>query len=123
MSFRSTLKIFFLFFIALTPMIVSAQQPAAATVHGMVTDPDDAVIPGATVTLTPASGKGKGLVAQSQSDGTFTLRGVPAGTYSMTVTMQGFATFVKQDVRVAAGQSLDARTRRWRSRSRRRRFR
>ena len=106
MPFSSKLKIFFLFFIALTPMFVRAQQPAAATVRGMVTDPDDAVIPGATVTLAPASGKGKGLVAQSQSDGTFTLRGVPAGAYSMTVTMQGFATFVKMDVRVGVGQAL-----------------
>jgi Carboxypeptidase regulatory-like domain len=106
MSFRSTLKIFFLFFVALAPMMMRAQQPAAATVHGIVTDPDDAVIPGATVTLTPASGKGKALIAQSQSDGTFTLRGVPAGSYSMTVTMQGFATFVKMDVRAAAGQAL-----------------
>ena len=106
MSFRTTLKIFCLFFFALTPLFVSAQQPATATMHGLVTDPDEAVIPGATVTLTPASGKGKAIVAQSQNDGTYTLHGVPAGTFSMTVTMQGFATFVKMDVRVAAGQTL-----------------
>ena len=106
MSFSSKLKIFFLFFFALTPMFVRAQQPAAATVRGLVTDPDDAVIPGATVTLTPASGKGKAQVVQSQSDGAFTLHGVPAGAYSITVTMQGFATFVKMDVRVSAGQAL-----------------
>ncbi|HEY6374537.1 MAG TPA: carboxypeptidase regulatory-like domain-containing protein, partial [Edaphobacter sp.] len=106
MSFRTTLKIFFLFFFALTPLFVSAQQPAAATVHGLVTDPDEAVIPGATVTLTPAAGKGKAIVALSQNDGTYTLHGVPAGTFSMTVTMQGFATFVKMDVRIGAGQTL-----------------
>ncbi len=106
MSFRTTLKVFFLFFIALTPMFASAQQPAVATVRGIVTDPDDAVIPGATVSLTPASGKGKALVAQSQSDGTYALRNVPAGAYSMTVTMQGFATVVKMGVRVGAGQAL-----------------
>ncbi len=70
----------------------------------MVTDPDDAVIPGATITLASAAGKGKGLVAQSQSDGTFTLRGVPAGAYSMTVTMQGFATFVKWTCESALGR-------------------
>src|SRR6266567_4234815 len=103
MSFRATLKFVLFFFIALVPAGARAQQ-AGATVHGAITDPDDAVIPGAVVTLTPASGKA--LITQSQNDGTYVLKGVPAGTYSVTVTMQGFASFVKQGVRIAAGQSL-----------------
>ena len=103
MSFRSTFKFVLLLWIALAPTVSRAQQ-TGGTLHGTVADPDNAVIPGATVTLTPTSGKA--LTTQSQSDGTYTLRGVPTGTYSMTVTMQGFATFVKQGIRVAAGQSL-----------------
>ena len=103
MLFRATWKIVLLFFIALTPMAATAQQ-TGATVHGLVADPEQAVIPGATVTFTPASGKA--LITQSQSDGTYLLRGVPAGTYAVTVTMQGFASFVKQGVKVAAGQNL-----------------
>ncbi len=103
MLFRASLKVVLLFFIALTPMAASAQQ-AGATVHGLVADAENAVIPGATVTLTPASGKA--LITQSQSDGTYSLRGVPPGTYSVTVTMQGFASFVKQGVRITAGQNL-----------------
>ena len=35
------------------------------------------------------------------------MRGVPPGTYSLTVTMPGFASYVKQGVRVAAGQTSD----------------
>src|SRR6266702_2335099 len=103
MSFRATLKFVLFLFIALVPVGARAQQ-TGATVHGAITDPDDAVIPGAVVTLTPASGKA--FIAQSQNDGTYFLKGVPAGTYSVTVTMQGFASFVKQGVRIAAGQSL-----------------
>jgi hypothetical protein len=103
MSFRATLKIALLFFIALTPMIAPAQQ-TGATVHGLVADPENAVIPGATVTFTPATGKA--LVTQSQSDGTYALRSVPAGTYAVTVTMPGFASFVKQGVKITAGQAL-----------------
>src|ERR1700729_392002 len=103
MSFRAFLKIVLLFFIALTPMVAAAQQ-TGATVRGIVADPENAVIPGATVTFTPASGKA--LIAQSQGDGTYSLRGVPAGTYSVTVTMQGFASFVKLGVKVAPGQTL-----------------
>jgi hypothetical protein len=103
MSFRKTLQFFVFFLAAFTPMVARAQQ-AGATVHGLVADPDSAVIPGATVTLTPASGKA--ATTQSQSDGTYVLHGVAPGTYSMTVTMPGFATFVKQGVRIAAGQSV-----------------
>jgi hypothetical protein len=103
MSFRSILRFVVLFSFAFVPLVASAQQKDA-TVHGTVADPDEAVIPGATVTLTPASGKA--LTAQSQSDGTYVMHNVPAGTYSVTVTMQGFASFVKMGVKVNAGQSL-----------------
>ena len=103
MSFRSAFRLVVLFSFALMPMVVSAQQKSA-TVRGTVADPDEAVIPGATVTLTSASGKA--LVTQSQSDGSYVLHNVPAGTYSETVTMQGFASFVKLGITVNAGQAL-----------------
>jgi hypothetical protein len=113
MSFRSALKFFFAFFIALAvtaPPQVLAQAPAGgtvatgATVRGLVADPDNAVIPGATVTLTPQSGKP--LTAVSGSDGNYVIRGVSAGNYSITVTMDGFGSFVKQGIRITAGQAL-----------------
>src|SRR5271154_5046276 len=103
MSFRLILKLVLLFFVSLTPMVATAQQ-TGATVHGLVADPENAVIPGATVTFTPATGKP--LITKSQSDGTYVLRGVPSGTYTVTVTMQGFASFVKTGVKIATGQSL-----------------
>ncbi|NYF88784.1 carboxypeptidase regulatory-like domain-containing protein [Tunturiibacter empetritectus] len=103
MSFRAGLRFVLLFLVAWMPVVTSAQQ-TGATVHGLVADPESAVIPGATVTLTPASGKP--LMTQSQSDGSYMLQGVPAGTYSVTVTMPGFASYVKLGVRIAAGQNL-----------------
>jgi hypothetical protein len=75
-----------------------------ATVKGTVADTTGAVIPGATVTLTSASGKP--VIVQSQNDGSYIFTGVRAGTYSLTVTMRGFASFVKLSVRIAAGQAV-----------------
>ena len=98
------------------PAFLSAQQPTVSTtpsaaaqqgpvsLRGLVADPDDAEIPGATVTLAPASGKA--ISTTSGSDGTYTLRGVPPGTYTLTITMQGFASFVRPGVRVTAGAPL-----------------
>jgi hypothetical protein len=103
MLFRAGLKFVLLFFVALMPVFSNAQQ-TGAIVHGVVADHESAVIPGATVTLTPASGKA--LITQSQSDGNYVLRGVPAGTYSLTVTMSGFASYFKLGLRIAAGQNL-----------------
>ena len=108
MSLRAVLKLALGVMVALGSVFAAAQQ-TNATVRGSVADPQNAVIPGATVTFTPAAGKA--LVTQSQSDGSYVLQGVPAGTYGVTVTMRGFASFVKQGVRVGPGQSLtlDAR--------------
>ncbi|HEY2039768.1 MAG TPA: carboxypeptidase regulatory-like domain-containing protein [Edaphobacter sp.] len=105
MELSRTLKFFLFFLTALSTLSlgVRAQQPGT-TVHGVVTDPDDAVIPGATVTLTPA--KGKAAVVQSGNDGAYTASAVAPGVYTVTATMNGFATFVREAVHVTAGQSL-----------------
>ena len=87
---------------------VTYAQAASGSVTGFVVDPDQAAIPGATVTLTPA--RGTALTTTSGSDGGYTFRGVPAGTYSLTVTMSGFASFAREGVKVgAASVALNAR--------------
>jgi Carboxypeptidase regulatory-like domain len=90
---------------ALAPLSTAAAQQAA-TVHGTVADPTGAVIPGATVTLTPATGNA--IVVTTQGDGSYTVPSVPPGLYSETVTMQGFASYAKLNIRIAAGQALNA---------------
>ena len=107
MSLRTRLVVALISLIAVLTFQANAQQPSpapGATIHGMVTDPDDALVPGATVTLTPATGKPQ--IVTSGSDGTYTARGVSAGTYVMTVTAPGFAAFVKEGIKVAAGVNL-----------------
>jgi Carboxypeptidase regulatory-like domain len=111
MSFRFCLLVVLLLLVATVPFGAMAQAPATAappaagaTAHGMVVDPDTALVPGATITLT--SGGGKALTATSGSDGTYTVRGLPPGTYVMTATAPGFGVYLKQDIKVTAGANL-----------------
>ena len=81
-----------------------AQTTNSAIVRGHVADQTGAVIPGATVTLRPATGAP--LTAQSGGDGAYVLRGVPAGTYSMTVDAPGFASFSKANIVLGRAQAF-----------------
>ena len=77
-------------------------------VSGSVLDPDGAAIPGATITLQPVHGTA--ITATSGADGSFTVPNVPRGTYALTITMQGFASFVRQGVHVGASPlTVDAK--------------
>jgi len=80
---------------------------ATTRVHGTITDPDGALIPGATVTLTPA--KGRPVTAKSGGDGTYAVS-VPPGKYGVVVTMPGFATYSAVNVTIptATSTTLDA---------------
>ncbi len=76
--------------------------PAGGTVTGSVKDSTGAMIPGASVTLTDENG---GITqAKSGSDGTYTIRGVPPGTYSISATMPGLAQNGGVAVSVSTGQ-------------------
>jgi hypothetical protein len=77
-------------------------------VHGTVTDPDGELIPGATITFTPAKGAAKKAV--SGSDGTYTITIAP-GSYTYLVTMPGFASYSALNLKIpaVAGMTLDAK--------------
>src|ERR1700744_2561595 len=87
----------------------AAQVSTGGTkVHGTVTDPDGELIPGATVAFTPA--KGAGRTVKSGSDGTYSIT-MPPGTYTMLVSMPGFASYLMTNLKVPAVPSttLDAK--------------
>src|SRR5215469_3125841 len=91
------------------PADAAAQVSTGGTkVHGTVTDPDGELIPGATVTFTPSKGPGRSV--QSGSDGTYNITITP-GTYTMLVSMPGFASYLMQNLKVPAVPSttLDAK--------------
>src|SRR5215469_12473015 len=91
------------------PADAAAQVSTGGTrVHGTVTDPDGELIPGATVTFTPSKGPGRSV--KSGSDGTYNINITP-GTYTMLVSMPGFASYLMQNLKVPAVPSttLDAK--------------
>jgi hypothetical protein len=84
-----------------SPPILLAQG-ATGTLQGRVVDPSGAVIPQAHVTLTSASGKSAGAVADGS--GAYQVRGLAAGTYTVNATSPGFAPFTST-VTLTAGQT------------------
>ncbi|MEO7003803.1 MAG: carboxypeptidase regulatory-like domain-containing protein, partial [Acidobacteriaceae bacterium] len=87
-----------------------AQQVVSSgtRVHGTITDPDGALIPGATVTLT--SDKGASVKATAGDDGTYHVQIAP-GTYTLVVTMPGFSAYSVTNLKVpaVASTTVDAK--------------
>lgn len=72
-------------------MLSARAQELSATLSGTVTDASGAVIPNATVTITLNAEGGAARVVTSDGNGNYTATNLPAGTYTVTVTSQGFA--------------------------------
>ncbi len=85
----------------LFPAMVLGQRPAVA-LQGRVLDPSGAVIPQAQVTVTSASGTTASAV--SDGAGSYQVRGLAPGEYTVNATSAGFAPF-SSTVTLAAGQT------------------
>ncbi|NOT63724.1 MAG: hypothetical protein HOP19_26215 [Acidobacteria bacterium] len=79
-------------------LITAAQT--AFTLRGSVVDETDAVIPGATVTLTGADGKARTVT--SGADGAFALPQLATGVYQVTVNFDGFEPYAQSGLQLAA---------------------
>ncbi len=78
---------------------------STATLRGIVTDPQGAVVAGATVTVTnPSTGAVK--TTKTLGDGTYRIPALPPGTYQITVEAAGFTREVTKGVEVTVGQSV-----------------
>jgi Carboxypeptidase regulatory-like domain len=94
------------------PVGVSAGQAAPATsaatsmIHGHITDPSGALIPGAQVTISAAaSGKQLGPAITADAAGAYSVRGLPGGNYVIQANFPGFAPFISKPIQLGAGQS------------------
>ena len=87
-----------------TPQTQTAPAQNTGSIRGQVADPTGAVIPGANVLVLTTEGKTAGKTT-SDAAGAYAVRGLPPGTYSVTVTAQGFAAYRVPNIVVSAGQT------------------
>lgn len=79
-------------------------QTITATVSGTITDPNGAVIPGATVTIT-SNDTGLIKTAETNDDGRYTVTFLQPGTYSIKVNKSGFSDSVANNIKLEVAQT------------------
>src|SRR5262245_59519444 len=91
----------FLTLLLVTPSLSSAQIGGGGSIQGTVLDTSGAPVPGATVTATNTA-TGIQTVRQTTEAGVFALTPLQPGEYRVTVTLDGFQTFVRDSLIVDA---------------------
>jgi Carboxypeptidase regulatory-like domain len=84
----------------LTPQTYEpGEGESAATVSGIITDPNGAVVPNATVTITNTT-TNQSVTTNSGSDGAYRSPVLSPGNYSISITSSGFKRHIVQNVAV-----------------------
>ena len=83
-------------------------QGLTGQMSGSVTDGSSSVLPGATVTVTNMGTQAARSVTTDAS-GVFTVTELLAGRYEVTVTLEGFKTYVQRDVQLSANERVALR--------------
>jgi Carboxypeptidase regulatory-like domain len=86
------------------PAALAAQTVSATTgaMNGRATDKTASVLPGVTVTIASPALMGT-RTAITGDDGTYRFPAIPPGDYSVTFELSGFASVVREGIRVALG--------------------
>jgi hypothetical protein len=80
----------------------TAAQALYGSLTGTITDSSGAAVPGATVTITNED-TGLELTGVTDATGTYTIRNITGGTYTLKATLEGFKEFVQTGIPVTAG--------------------
>ena len=83
----------------------TAAAQTSSTVAGTVKDTQGGIIPGATVTLV-SEARGTTFEGVSGATGDFVISNIPADTYTIRVTMDGFKTTERKGVAVSLGERV-----------------
>jgi hypothetical protein len=90
------------------PLILSPPltlgQESTGSVHGQISDPSGASVPAAKVAAVTSNGQFKTGVVHA--DGTYDIKGLTPGVYTVAAKAKGFANFEQRAVKVDTGQAL-----------------
>src|SRR5262245_28711224 len=100
MKYRVVNTFALIVFVALASAMAFGQ--VTSSLSGTVTDPDGAVVSGATVVV-KNDDTGAEFRATTSSNGTYTVPSLGTGTYTVTVTATGFKQVTVQGVKIDAG--------------------
>src|SRR5260370_32201391 len=81
----------------------SQAQVLYGSLHGNVTDPKGAAVPGAKLDLVNAS-TGAAKNTTSDERGGYSFSDLQAGVYKLTISLTGFKTSIKDDIKVEANK-------------------
>ncbi len=82
-------------------------QSNTGSITGVVTDPNGAVVPAATVTVTN-QGTNEKRTAQADGEGRYEILSLPTGTYTIEASSTGFQATSLKDLRLAVGEKARA---------------
>ena len=80
-----------------------AQSTVTGGIRGTVTDPQKAVIPNVTVTVTRTA-TNQAQTVNADSNGVFVVNNLQPGTYSVSISQSGFAAYTAEGIIVEVGQ-------------------
>jgi hypothetical protein len=92
---------------SLLGMAVALAQGTRGSIRGKVTDPQGAVIPGATVKLTNVAREQDVKSVQTDADGNYQFLEVEPATYTIVITAGGFGELRIADVKVEPNRNLN----------------
>ena len=98
------LAVWLLLTLCLAAGVPGFAQSGRGTLTGSVKDANGAVLPGASITLL-ATDTGSRYQAVASENGLYTFPELPPGTYSVTVTDPGFATYTQHGITVNVGST------------------
>jgi hypothetical protein len=96
-----------LLLIAFIMSITVIAQSNTGSITGVVTDPNGAVVPNATVTVTN-QGTNEKRTVQADGEGRYEILSLPNGVYTVESSASGFQTTTVKDLRLAVGDKARA---------------
>ncbi len=95
------------FFTLFTAQVLLHGQGYFGTVSGLITDPSQAIVPGAQVTLLDQQ-KGYQFTTTSDKSGRYLFTAIPPGTYTVSTEVAGFEKSVLTNIRVNVSENATA---------------